>query len=240
MTDKQFLSMDSVQTNKKVAIFTDNGPDGLAMANLWKAKASKFGYEIVYDIHFPAGTNDFGDMIRKAKDAKAEIVISEMLTPDGISLVKQMKALNYKPKGFFIEKGAEPVQFEKALGADANGINVAGFWDPSLPFPGAQELRQSFEKDTGETFSQHIADTYTAAQILLGAIKAAGSLDKMAINEAIGKTDKTYVMGPINFTKGPGKNVAAVPTFMLQWQNGKTEIVYPDKVKTKDIIEYGK
>ncbi|MET3289779.1 UNVERIFIED_CONTAM: branched-chain amino acid transport system substrate-binding protein [Brevibacillus sp. OAP136] len=240
MTDKHFLTMDKVQTNKKIALFTDNGPDGIGMAKLWREKASKFGYEIVSDSSFPVGTTGFGDMIRKAKDANAEIVISSMMTPDAISLVKQMKTLNYKPKGLFIEKGAEPSQFEKALGADANGIKVAGYWDPTLPFPGAQELRQSFEEDTGETYSQHIADTYTIAKILLDAIEAAGSLDKTAINNEIGKTDKTYVLGPINYTKGPGKNVAPLPTFMLQWQNSKTEIVYPENLKTKDIIEYGK
>ncbi|MGO0059828.1 amino acid ABC transporter substrate-binding protein [Brevibacillus fluminis] len=236
MTDKQFLAADRLQTNKKVALFTDNEPDGVVMGKLWQEKAQTFGYQIAAQASFPVGTTDFGDMIRKAKEAQAEVVIAQMLPPDAISLVKQMKTLDYKPKAVFLEKGAEPVQFANVLGEAATGIMVSGYWHPSLSYPGAETLKGSFEKETGETYSQHIADTYSAAQILLDAIKAAGTLDPVSINEAIGKTDKTYVVGPIDFTKGPGGHASVLPTFMLQWQEGQIQIVYPDSQKTGTML----
>src|SRR6266700_5297980 len=123
MTQQQFLTMNTVQSNKQIALFTDNEQDGVTMGKLWEQTAPKFGYHIAYH-----------------------------------------------------------------------------------------------------------------AQLEMDAIASAGSLDANAINTAIGKTDKTYVVGPINFAKGPGGHTSALPTFMLQWQNGQTQIVYPDKLNTAKLI----
>ncbi len=236
MTQQQFHTMDTVQSNKEVALFTDNEQDGVVMGGLWEQNAKKFGYHVAYHANFPVGTTDFGDLIRRAQSAKAQIVIAQMITPDAITLWKQMQTLNYHPNAAFFEKGAEPVQWWSALNKAAQGVMVSGYWYPTFPYPGASSLRTRFEKDTGQTYSQHIADTYTSAQVLMDAIVSAGSLDSSAINEAIGKTNKTYVVGPINFAAGPGGHTSPLPSFMLQWQNGQTQIVYPNKLATAKIV----
>jgi len=236
MTQQQFLTMNTVASNKRIALFTDNEQDGVVMGKLWEETAPKMGYTIAYHATFPVGTTDFGDLIRRAQAAKAEVVITQMITPDAIALWRQMQTLNYRPKAAFIEKGSEPAQWATALKDAAQGVMVTGYWYPTLPYPGASTLRTRFEKDTNQTYSQHIADTYTAAQIMLDAITSAGSLDPNAINTAIGKTDKTYVVGPVNFAKGPGGHTSALPTFMLQWQNGQTQIVYPSKLSTAKFL----
>ncbi|MBA2394974.1 MAG: amino acid ABC transporter substrate-binding protein [Ktedonobacteraceae bacterium] len=236
MTQQQFHTMDTVKSNKEVALFTDNEQDGVVMGGLWEQNAKKFGYHVAYHASFPVGTTDFGDLIRRAQSAKAQIVIAQMITPDAIALWKQMQTLNYHPNAAFFEKGAEPVQWWSALNKAAQGVMVSGYWYPTFPYPGASDLRTRFEKDTGQTYSQHIADTYTSAQVLMDAIVSAGSLDANAINEAIGKTNKTYVVGPINFSAGPGGHTSPLPSFMLQWQNGQTQIVYPNKLATAKIV----
>jgi branched-chain amino acid transport system substrate-binding protein len=236
MTQQQFLTMNTVKSNKQIALFTDNEQDGVVMGKLWEQTASKFGYHIAYHAQFPVGTTDYGDLIRRAQASKAQIVIAQMITPDAIAMWRQMQSLNYHPSAAFIEKGSEPVQWWSALNKAAQGVMVTGYWYPTLDYPGASTLRTRFEKDTGQTYSQHIADTYTAAQVLTDAIASAGSLDKNAINTAIGKTDKTYVVGHINFAKGPGGHTSPLSTFMLQWQNGQTQIVYPDKLNTAKLI----
>ncbi len=236
MTQQQFHTMDTVKSNKEVALFTDNEQDGVVMGGLWEQNAKKFGYHVAYHANFPVGTTDFGDLIRRAQSAKAQIVIAQMITPDAITLWKQMQTLNYHPNAAFFEKGAEPVQWWSALNKAAQGVMVAGYWYPTLSYPGASNLRTRFEKDTGQTYSQHIADTYTSAQVLMDAIVRAGSLDSNAINDAIGKTNKTYVVGPINFAAGPGGHTSPLPSFMLQWQNGQTQIVYPSTLATAKLV----
>lgn len=236
MTEQQFLTMDQVDSNRKVALFTDNEQDGVIMGGLWEEKAPEFGYEIVYHGDFPVGTTEYGDLIRRAQEADAEIVIAQMITPDAFALWNQMQALDYTPKAAFFEKGGEPVAWWEVLGDTAQGTSVAGYWHPNLDYPGAKELSERFESDTGQLYSQHIADTYTSAQVLLDAIGRAGSLDKEAINEAIGQTDETYVVGPVKFTEGANQHASVLPIFMLQWQDGDLEIVYPADLATSEFV----
>ena len=233
MAKQQFLTMNTVQSNKKVALFTDNTPDGAIQGSLWKKFAPEMGYAIVADASFPVGTNDFGDMIRRAKEANADIAISQMLPPDAIALLKQMRELGYKPKAAFFEKGGEPAEWWQANGQAAQGTMVAGFWHPSLPYPGAKELKDRFEKERGLTYSQHIVDWYTQGRALMDAVERAGTLDVKVINAEMAKTDKVYEVGRVRYNKD---HYFALPAFMTQWQNGKVEIVYPPKLATAKLI----
>lgn len=232
-TKIQFLTMDAVQSNKKVAVFTDNTPDGVIFNGLWKKNAVETGYTIVTEGTFPVGTNDFGDMIRRAKEANADIVMSQMLPPDSIAMWKQMRSLGYKPKAAFFEKGGEPVEWWQANGQGAQGTMTFGFWHPSLPYPGAKELKERFEKEKGQAYSQHIADWYTAGRIMMEAIERAGSLDPKAINAEMAKTNKTMEVGTVKYNQD---HYFALPAFETQWQNGKVEIVYPPKLATAKLI----
>ncbi|MBW1861815.1 MAG: amino acid ABC transporter substrate-binding protein [Deltaproteobacteria bacterium] len=236
MSRQQMLTMNTVKSNRKVALFTDNEQDGIIQGKLWNQYAKELGYEIVYHAKFPLGTTEYGDLIRRAQEGKADIIIAQMIPPDSIALWKQMQSLGYKPKAAFFEKGGESMEWWKANGKSAQGTMVAGYWHPELGYPGAKELRARFEKDTGEIYSQHIADTYVAAQILFDAIERAGNLDPKAINNEMSKTDKTYLIGPVKYTEGKGAHAAALKTFMLQWQDGDTQIVYPSKWATGKMI----
>lgn len=237
MTTQQYKTMDTVESNKKVALFTDNEEDGVVMGGIWEKILPEAGYEVVYHADFPVGTTEYGDLIRRAQEAEAEIVIAQMIPPDAIALWKQMQTLDYRPKAVFFEKAAETQDFWNALDPIAQGVMIAGFWHPELPsLPGAKELAERYQSETGTPYGQVMATTYTAAQVLLDAISKAGSTDPEAINKAIGETDKTYVVGPVNFANGPGGHASALPNFMLQWQNGQAEIVFPANLATAEII----
>ena len=98
MTEQQFLTMDQVESNKKVALFTDNEQDGVVMGGLWEEKAPEFGYEIVYHADFPVGTTEYGDLIRRAQEAEAEIIIAQMITPDALALWKPNASVGLQTK----------------------------------------------------------------------------------------------------------------------------------------------
>jgi branched-chain amino acid transport system substrate-binding protein len=223
-----------VQTNKKVAIWHDNGPDGQVVGGqIWPALAKEFGYEVVQNASFPIDNAQFTSIIGEAKSKGAEIVLVDAITPQAIAIRKQMASAGYTPKVLNIEKGAEPVQFAEALGKLADGILVGGYWDPTFPYPGAADLSKAFESETKLSSSQHIADSYAAAQILLDAIAAAGSTDPEKINTAIAATNKTYVVGPIKFDEN---HTAKLPIVSLQWQGGKTVIVWPKAAATGSLM----
>lgn len=230
----KMLAEYGLQTNKKVAILADNGPDGqLVGGQIWPATAKAGGYEVVHASSFPVDAQQFTAMIGQAKAAQAEVVLVDAIPPQAIAIRKQMAAAGFTPKLLVMEKGAEPEQFAQALGKLADGVLVGGYWDPSFPYPGAAELGKRFETETKQTQSQHIADSHAAAQVLLDAIAAAGSLDREKINAAIGRTDKSYGIGPVKFDAA---NTSRIPITVMQWQSGKSVVVWPKDRATGKLL----
>jgi branched-chain amino acid transport system substrate-binding protein len=227
LSASSFKAMDELgfQTNKKVAILHDNGPDGkIVGTTIWPQVAKQSGYQVVANEEFPVDNTDFSAAVQKAKSSGADILLVDCVTPQAISLRKQMAAVGWTPKVMVNEKGAEPVQYAQALGNLADGVIVGAYWDPSFPYPGAKDLQRAFESETGQTSSQHIADSYAAAQVLLDAISSAGSTDPQKINDAIAKTDKEYAVGQVTFA---ADHTAKIPVVVSQWQSGKPVIISP-------------
>jgi branched-chain amino acid transport system substrate-binding protein len=223
-----------LQTNKKVAILADNGPDGVLVGGkIWPETAKAGGFNVVQNTSFPTDSQQFTSMVAEAKSSGADIVLVDAIPPQAIALRKQMAAAGYTPKILVMEKGAEPEFFAQATGKLSNGVLVGGYWDPSFPYPGAADLAKRFEAETRQTQSQHIADSHAVAQVLLDAIAAAGTTDREKINAAIAKTDKSYVIGPVKFD---ASNTSPIPITVMQWQNGKAVVVWPKDRATGKLV----
>ena len=221
-------------TNKKVAILHDNSADGTVVGGtLWPQLAQKYGYAVAANLEFPTDTSDFSASVQQAKKSGADVVLVDTVTPQAVSIRKQLAAAGYTPKVLVMEKGAEPTQFAEALGELASGVMVGGYWDPSFPYEGAKALGDAYAKEAGGSVSQHIADSYTAARVLLDAIAAAGSLDKTKINEAIARTDRTYPVGPVKFA---ADHTSALPIVAMQWQGSRQNVVWPKDRATGSFI----
>jgi branched-chain amino acid transport system substrate-binding protein len=236
LAETPFKTVDELglKTNKKVAIIHSNGRNETVIGGTeWPAWAKEHGWQVVYNTALSPSTSDFGSAVQSAKASGADMLLAVFPPPAAITLRKQMKAADYTPKIITIEEGAEPEAFAKSLGNLANGVWVGGYWDPSFPYPGASRLRTRFEQQTGQTFSQHIADTDTAAQVLLDAIGRAGTLDKAAINKQIGQTDKTYAVGPIRFG---ADHTSTLPMVEEQWQNGRNVVIAPRNRATAKVL----
>ena len=98
----QFKALDgssASQTNKKIAIWHDNGPDGqIVGGKIWPALAKEFGYEVVQDAEFPVDNTQFTSIIGEAKSKGADIVLVDSITPQAVAIRKQMAAAGYTPK----------------------------------------------------------------------------------------------------------------------------------------------
>ena len=213
-------------SNKKVALFTDTEPDGVAERPLYKAAFIAAGLQVVGDYIFPAGTTDFSSFLNDAKAKGAQLVASQMIPPDGIALWKQMKALSFSPVAAWGTKAPDSAGWPQALGPIAEGTLTEGFWSPSNGNPGSAQLMTTLGKQFPDSFVDlNIAVLgYTVAKIVTDGLTAAGSTDPTKINDAIGQTNATYPLGPIKFN---AQHTAATPDLLTQWQSGKLVQIYP-------------
>jgi branched-chain amino acid transport system substrate-binding protein len=234
MTQRQFQASNLVKTNKKVALFTDTEEDGVVMGGLWTKIAPKFGYKIVSHASFPVGTTDFSKYIADAKAKGAQVLITQMIPPDAIALWKQMKAAGWQPQTAFCEKCSNNGAWGKALGKLANGTSEAEWWVPEGGYPGSAAFASVTKKLGGRSSDVSVVvAAHTAAKILFDAIARAGSTDAAKVNDAIGKTNKTYPLGPARFAPD---HHATTPIYATQWQNGQTYLVYPQKKGAKKLL----
>jgi branched-chain amino acid transport system substrate-binding protein len=226
MSKVSFETANLTTTNKRVALFTDTEQDGIAEGDLWAAAAPTFGYTIAYHASFAVGTTDFSSQIAAAKAANAQVLISQMIPPDAMTLWKQMKALNYAPVTAEDDKGASVSTWPQGVGALAEGTITNNFWSSSMGYPGTSTLIAEAIKAgyTNSAEQSGFVTAYSITQVLLDALTRAGTTDAAKLNTAIGQTDKIYTIGAIKF----GTNHAdTLPCIMVQWQKGNTVQVYP-------------
>jgi branched-chain amino acid transport system substrate-binding protein len=212
------------QSNHLVAVLHDNDPSGLLVGRLVPTIAAQYGYRVVLDDSFPVDATTFTSEIAQTTASHADVVIVLAVPPTAIAMRKQMATAGLHPKYLTMLEGAEPAQFAKALGPLADGVTVTGYWDPDLPYPGAKALATLYTEQTGHTPSQHLADSTTAAEVLLDAINRANSTDPAKVNAQIANTNKTYVIGPVHFA---ADHTDAIPPVEGQWQNGRYVVVGP-------------
>jgi branched-chain amino acid transport system substrate-binding protein len=213
-------------TNKKVAAFGADDPDGNGWYNAFTALATEAGYDC-YRVEdrfgiFPTGTTDFSSMIQEWKDYGCEIMWGNCMGPDYGILLRQCHTMGFQPKIVFATRAALFYKDIESWGGDLpNGIGMEVFWDPSIQnAPGIgdttpQSLAERWAEDTGEPLNQGIGWSYMGMQVLFDAIERAGTLDGTAISAALSETDMNTLWGRVAFEKST--QFQRIPVQFGQW-----------------------
>lgn len=235
MTDTQFQTADLVQTNKKVALFTDQEEDGIVMGGLWAGKAASFGYDVVSHGQFPVGNTNFSAQVADAKAAGAQVVIAQVIPPDGIALLREMKAQNYVPQVMFLEKAGNTGGYVKLSDGLADGVLAANWFAQGIGTDREAEFIEKFRATADGVNSDlgTIVYGYSIATILGQAIGEAGSTDPAAVNDAIHRTSGTYPAGDIAFADD---HTAALPAVQTQWSGNDQLLVFDGKAAAGSIV----
>jgi branched-chain amino acid transport system substrate-binding protein len=211
-------------TNKKVALFTDTEQDGVFQRPLYRAAVRKLGDTVVGDFTFPVNASDFTSFITQAKQKNAQIVIGQMVLPTAVTLMKQMKSLGFKPKVVLIAKASNAQSWVQALGPIAEGSGMELTWSPAWKNPGTAHIMATLGKKLSFVDLASAVPDYGAAQVLLDALRAAGTTKAAKVNAAIAATNADLVVGHVRFAK----NHTSVTRYAVgQWQHGRVVQVYP-------------
>lgn len=220
---------------KKVAVIANNDPTSQGFAKGFKAAAQTAGFEVVAEALLPPGTTDFSKVISDAKSKGAELVSVQLSPTDCPPLLKQMKALEYRPKVFSAALcGLVPSWPQQ--GKLADGAIASLVWHPDIPgLPDAKRLAEAFAAAPNNVSRMASVTGYQAVQILADALKRAASTDPEKVNAALAATDGDFVLGPVKFD-ADHKNV--VKPYQGQWQNGEIVPVYPKDAAGKHEFVY--
>jgi branched-chain amino acid transport system substrate-binding protein len=182
----------------------------------------------------PARATDLTDSVLRAKRANPDVWVNTGYVPDGNLLLRLARDQGFKPRALlWVGTGDTPETLE-ALGPEyLEGVCVVGFTrtDVSPEYgPGAADYLTSYKaKYNRDPIAPQGMSAFVGMQMLLEAIKAAGSPDPEKVRAAVAKMDKplqSYATGYGARFDDNFQNTRAFPT-VIQWQAGKQVTVFP-------------
>ena len=227
---------------KTVAILNEDTLFPQATAQGGAELAKRKGLQVVFAEAYPKGTNDFRALLGRVRAANADVLAAATYFDDAVAISRQLKDLNVSLKMFGVTIGGGLPKFYEVLGLTAEFVYVPSPWEPELvtlragglipvarQYPGAKEFVEAHRKEFPRAdLSYHDAMGYSGCQILVEAVKRAGSLDGGKIREAILKMDLHTVFGAFKVDRD-GLQIAH-KMLLFQWQDGKKIIVWPEEL----------
>ena len=248
-----FLALwDELPTNKVVGGLFPNDADGNAWGDpklgLPPALATA-GYKLHDPGRYQLMNNDFTSQISAFKAANAEIVTGNMIPPDFATFWSQAAQQGFRPKIVTIGKALLFPSVIESLGARGNGLTSEIWWTPNHPFKSGltrqscQQLTDAYTKASNRPWTQPIGFQHALFEIVIDVLKRAKNLnDPKSILESIVATNYQSIVGPIQWTGAPVKNVTKTPLVAGQWQrkNDKFDLVIAENKTAPNIPLGGK
>ena len=192
--------------------------------------ARKQGLEVVVHETFPAGTTDFSTMLTKVKAAKPDVLVVGAPPADAIAITRQVRELDVNVTMYGATPGGAFPDYYKGLGNMAEFVYAGSYWEPSLPYPGNQEFVAAYQQEFTRAPSFLSAASYAGCQLFVDAVKRAESLDSDKLREALLKVKTQTVFG--DFAVDDRGFQVAHKAVTIQWQDGKSAVVWPDAAAT--------
>jgi branched-chain amino acid transport system substrate-binding protein len=223
---------------KSVVILHEKSLFGQSGSREFADQAFEQEWKILMNEGYAAGTVDFKALLNKAKAAKPDVVYMISYVKEAALLVQQSKELGLKPKIFAgAAAGFTLPEFRKLAGDAAENVFSVTLWTPQVPYPGAREYYNNYLKRFGSETEYHGAEAYASIYVVADALKRAKQLTPKDVRDALAKTNLMTAFGPVRFTSYEKKTQQnSLPTYLVQWQKGVLETVWPQFVATKAYI----
>jgi branched-chain amino acid transport system substrate-binding protein len=220
---------------KTVAILYENSLFGTKGAKSFAKICDKAGYKVVLKEGYEHGGIDFKPVLIQIKQLNPDIVYMVSYIMDASLLMKQAKELKLTPKMFVGgAAGFTLPEFAKNSGVASEKVISATLWHQVLPFPGAMDYYKKFVAKYNKPTEYHGAEAYSACYVIADVLKRAKSFKNTDIKQALSETDMMTVFGPVKFgTWGKMKNQNKAATYVVQWLDGKLELIWPTDHATK-------
>ncbi len=188
--------------------------------------AKKRGMQVVLHEAYPKGNTDFSALLVKIKSLNPDVIAAGTYFDDAVALTRQMKELNVNPKMFGLTVGGDLPEFYDLLKQNAEYVYGATQWDGSMPYPGQKEFLTAYQKKFKREPSYHAAAGYAGCLIYVEAARKAGTLDSDKVREELLKLKTRNAFG--DYAVDQDGFQTAHKMAMLQWQDGKRVIVWPE------------
>lgn len=220
------------------AILYENTNFGSSQSKVFLETCKRLNIKVVMSEGYQSGGVDFKPLLVKIKQSNPDLVYMISYLMDASLLMNQSMELKVTPK-LFVGGGAGFTlpEFAQNAGKSANSVFSATLWYQTLPYPGAKEYYEKFVKRYNMDTEYHGAEGYASAYVIADTLKRAKAATAEDVRESLSKTDMMTIFGPVKFVSYEKmSNQNKLPTYLVQWIDGKLELVWPKETATKPYI----
>ena len=223
---------------KTVAILHENTLFGTSGAKSFDETCKKLGYKVLLKEGYESGGIDFKPILVKVRQLNPDILYMVSYIMDASLLMKQAKELKLTPKMFIGgAAGFTLPEFAKNAEIASEKVVSATLWHQILRYPEAMPYFNKYVKKFKQDTEYHGAEAYAAAYVIADVLKRAKSYSSAHIKEALAATDMMTAFGPVKFISyGKMKNQNKLSTYVVQWIDGRLELVWPANLATKKLV----
>ena len=195
---------------------------------------------------------EFGDIEKKSFDlALEEINASGGINGKKLELVIKDDTGRLEVGRFVVEKlitkdkvvmiegagGFTLPEFMQNAGIASEKVISTTLWNQVLPFPGAMDYYKKFETKYNKSTMYYGTEAYSACYVIADVLKRTTSFTNTDIKQALSETDMMTVFGPVKFINwGNMTNQNKATAYVVQWIDGKLEVVWPTDHATKTFV----
>lgn len=223
---------------KTAVILFENSLFGQSSSKSFEEDCEKLGIKVLTKEGYNKGAIDFKPLLTKVKAMNPDLVYMVSYVMDAALMMRQAKELDFNAK-LFIGGGAGFTlpEFQKNAGDAAEYVYSATLWVETVPYPGAMDYYKKYQKKFKEDTEYHGAEAYASMYVVADALKRAKSITPKDVRNALAATDMMTAFGPVKFVSYDKKTQQnKIPTFMVQWQKGELETVWPKEVAKKKYV----
>lgn len=228
---------------QRIFIMYEEGAFGTGSFKAQKEINDKLGRETIGVPFKSAATHGEGNyraQLRQAKEFKPDEFFLICIDKDVLPIMEQAKEMNFTPIHFIGLVSFVPTDTGKS--SLINGLIRISLWTNRLADTNkeSRDFLNEYKKEYGNDIPTIVwpAGYYTNVMLAVEGIKKANSLDTVKIIRALesikykSPIGKTIAFGKSKFINHQSDN----NVFILQWQNGKEEIIYPLENATANLI----
>ena len=217
---------------KSIALVSRDYAAARDISKVIKERIKDKDIKLVIDEYFPAGTADFSSQIAKGQQLQPDLWIGLLYPSEAIETARQFHSMNYMPK-LFIANGVSQDDFITSAGKDAEYALGMSLYEPSLPSEGNKEFVKTYRAKYNADPGYYSAFGFVGGTVLEAAVKQAGSVDTEKVREVLTTLKLGTVMGKHEVDPKTYMQIG-VRGLVVQVQNGKREVVWPEEYKTAE------
>jgi branched-chain amino acid transport system substrate-binding protein len=251
-----FLQLGQKAGGKTIALLSADQEFAQNLTRTTREVAKTLNMQVVYDQSYPPNTVEFSSILRALNATKPDIVYVASYPPDSAGILRAVNEIGVGSNVKIFGGAMVGLQFAAVMenmGSLLNGVVNYNTWlpEPSMYFDGTKAFFDTYTKRAIEAkvdpLGYYIAPYgYAMGQLIEQAVNATKSFDQKGIAKYLHENEHKTIIGSIKY--GPDGEWKETATLQAQFRGvkdknieqfrsaGRQVILYPEKLKTGDLI----